>query len=103
MSNWQRLTLTLGSLALAACGTTPQQEVVARAESLPPVLVPVPVRCVSLTEIDPPPVTHFKAGLTPEQKELAMRADLDDEEQWRIRAEALLRACATEAQPELKP
>jgi hypothetical protein len=62
------------------------------------VLVP----CVSLREIPAIPRTNFRDGMTTVQKIAAARADIADLEDYLIRADALLRACAT-AQEEPKP
>ena len=68
-------------------------------KTLPPVLVPVPVRCVSVSEVPAVPGTNFKPGMTTEQKVAAARADMADREAYMVTADALLRACATEGKP----
>lgn len=65
-------------------------------ETLPPVKVPVLVKCVSAHEIPPLPATNFRPGQTTDQLAAAVRADLSDLEEWAIRAEAILRSCAQE-------
>lgn len=47
-------------------------------------------------------MTHFRDGLSSEQKAIALAADLSADEEWMITADALLRACANEAKPEDK-
>lgn len=92
-----RLTLATMSLALAACATIPKdQQVLTKVESLPPQQVPVLIRCVSLREIPPPPGTRWRPGMNSDQKDEALKADLLAEEQWRIKAESLLRGCLNE-------
>lgn len=54
------------------------------------------VKCVSAHDVVPLPATNFRAGQNAEQLAAAARADLADLEEWAVRAEAMLRACAQE-------
>lgn len=64
--------------------------------TLPPVLVPVPIRCVSLREVPAIPTTLMDPSQSTEQLAAAARADIDNLEAYMLQADALLRACATE-------
>lgn len=67
------------------------------------VKVPVNVRCVSLSELPPVPRTRMDPEKqTVEQLVTAIRIDINNLEDYAIRADALLRACAIEPQP-VKP
>lgn len=57
------------------------------------------MRCVSPHELPPVPATNFRPDMTTLQKIAAARADIADLENYMVRADALLRACSTEAKP----
>lgn len=89
------------SLSLAGCATdATKPEVVTKVEQLPPIRIPVPIRCVSLTEIPEIPETYMRPGSDLWQNEQELRADLDAFKIYALKADPLLKGCATESQPQ---
>jgi hypothetical protein len=101
----------LAALVLVGCATTPQTPLLAHVETQI-VKVPVNVRCVSLTELPVIPKTRMEPGdaiasaatiaelvKAIERWVIEIQIDFNNLEDYVIRADALLRACATEPQP----
>jgi hypothetical protein len=82
------------TLALAACGSMPEQKIVAHATSLPPVSVAVPVSCVKKM---PDPPTVIIDGATLKQRYYQMRAAIEELDRWYVESRIILQSCATEA------
>lgn len=90
-------------IAIVLCGCATDQtkpEVVTRVEQLPPIKIPVAIRCVSLTEIPDIPETFMRPGSDLWQNEQELRADLDAFKIYALKADPLLKGCATESQPQ---
>jgi hypothetical protein len=82
-------------LLLAGCGTTalkPEDKLVSSVTSLPPVQVPVPVRCVQ--QVPPMPSGTVDPNATALQRYYQMRALIAEQDAYVIRANAALLACA---------
>ncbi len=82
---------------LAACGTTalkPEPKLVSSVTSLPPVQVPIPVRCVK--EVPPMPSSTVDPNAPVLARYYQMRALLAEQDEALIRHHAALLACAAE-------
>lgn len=89
----------LGLILLGGCATVPQTPLVAGTKT-EVVRIPVNVRCVSLSEVPKIPTTRLNSDKqTLEQMVIAIQIDFNNLEDYVVRADALLRACATEPQP----
>jgi hypothetical protein len=80
-------------LALAGCGSMPEQKIVAHATSLPPVAIAVPVSCVK--KMPDPPTVVIDAP-TFKQRYYQMRAAIEELDRWYVESRIILQSCAPE-------
>ena len=78
---------------LAACASAPEKQIVSSVTTLPPVQVPVPVRCVKKMPVLP--VLQIDPNATVLQRYFQMKAALIEREIYVIDANAALLGCAT--------
>ncbi len=98
----QTIAIVAALLLLNACAAAPPvPQVVAGATSLPPVLVPVRVPCITTSEIPAIPATAMAPGQSTEQLAIAARIDANRAKEYYIRADTLLQSCVN-SQPEGK-
>lgn len=97
------LLVTVFACMSSGCATVEQTKLVANVPPPQEVRVPVNVRCVSLGEIPQVPKTRMDPDhQTAEQLIDAAKIDRNNIEAYAVAADALLRACATEALTEEK-
>lgn len=105
---------------LASCATdATKPEVVTRVEQLPPIKVPVLIKCIDASQVPDIPATSFtpdQALWTKAQKEAELglldtllayanslqkqaMADIDAFKIYALKADPLLKGCATDSQP----
>lgn len=90
----------LALLTLAGCATdATKPEVVTHVEQLPPIRIPVPIRCVDASEVPTIPSTAMRPGDDLWQNEQQLRSDLDAFKIYALKADPLLRSCATDEPP----
>ena len=80
-------------MAMTGCSTTPVAPPVPEVRTVE-VRIPVPVPCVSASEVPAVPRTSFKPGGDMKQNAAAADLDLRDLEDYAVRADAVLRQCA---------
>ena len=88
------------ALVIAGCATDPAKpQVVTRVEQLPPVRIPVLVKCVDPAQVPDVPATAMRPTDGLWENEQQLRADLDAFKIYALKADPLLRQCAAEPEP----
>lgn len=87
------------ALLVGCAGDPVKPEVVTVVKQLPPVQVPIPVRCIDPADVPEIPPTAMRPddGLWDNLPQL--RADLNAFKIYALKADPLLKGCATESQP----
>jgi hypothetical protein len=102
-----RLLSVLPLICIIGCATAPEKQIVSSVTTLPPVQVPVPVRCVKpvggcvganpgdkCQEMPPVPPATLDPNADFRQRYYQTKADLLALDEYKIKADAVLKACA---------
>jgi starvation-inducible outer membrane lipoprotein len=88
-----RAFIAILAMLCAGCATVPQSQVTTGIKT-ETVYQPVLQPCVFVDEVPKVPGTWLKTTQTPEQRRLAVIADIKELEEYLTRADSLLRGCA---------